>query len=689
MQTRIRHLGVGITFFFALTASARADIIVYDDSLENGFQNYAYGGGSDFANTTPVHAGSHSIAFVGSAFNAISFFHDPGSLASASYPVLKLWINGGSSGGQQFELVLQDAGAIVAQAALNDYLPSGGPAANVWQLVTIELAQPPLAFSGAFDRIDIQSNTAGTQTSAYFDDISLAAPAGGSDEIFANGFEAALGVPALLIEHDVAVDGMSSDRFRWSDRADQPRVAVLAHNDGQTGPGGTRGGELRQFQYATPAGTRSVNASGSFASGFGYVVSHRAEGTTGIPGDDSPLGHGFNGSFERVFEGRHHAILRFHQNYPRYSRTDATPPNTRYDVPVTIDWVFSSGRDNPLWAITWDLAGVPAEALNDDSRAPYGELLFDGSASEGAHSTIVGVAWGDRYKFTTTSNPVTFNSSWDWTEPNTIPYVSLWTSAVDATMGIVQTQTIAQHDAGGYWGVNRWGTTSAASAACNTVIGDGNYVMLCDSNWPYQSINYSLDPSQPNASTNNTRLAWGADYGFLGSAAYPIHGSAYYGGPLGNATAVGWPYQSYSTFIVLGLHSTDPVGDAVSQAEIMQSLVLSASVGSVVASGPAGIGRADAITYLPAGYDPVYAALRLDASGGTLSANIAVGSGQLVDPLLIIGNIGALPGSLHLNGVALVADVDYCASLRADTNELWITLKRNLGGATNAIELAP
>jgi hypothetical protein len=136
----------------------------------------------------------------------------------------------------------------------------------------------------------------------------------------------------LLIEHDVTVGGMVSDRFTWNDAANQPRVAVLAHNDGQTGPGGTRGGELSEFRYQAAGVTRIVAASGSSASGFGYVVSHRNEGTSGLPPgtDDSPLGHFFTGHFQRVFEGRHHAIFRFSQLYPQYSTTAAIPPDTLY-----------------------------------------------------------------------------------------------------------------------------------------------------------------------------------------------------------------------------------------------------------------------------------------------------------------------------------------------------------------------
>lgn len=679
----------------AVCSPARADVAVYTDALDNGFENYSYGGGSDFANTAPVYAGSRSIAFTGNAFNALSFFHAPGPLSSTATPTLRVWIHGGSSGTQQFRVFLQNAGAIVAQASLGAYLPPGGLVPNSWREVRVALTGPPLSYSGPFDRIDIQSDAAGTQTTAYVDDIALLSPVSVGDAIFANGFEAAVVVSPMLIERGVTVDSMLGDRFSWRDSAALPRVAVLAHNSGQIGPGGSRGGELREFRYQSAAGTRIVRAPPSGAGGFGYVVSHRAEGGNGIPGDDSPLGHGFSGNFQRVFEGRHHAIFRFTHLYPRYSRTTAVPPNTLYNVPVTIDWVFSTGRDHPLWALTWDLAaaGVPANALEDDSRAPYGELLFDGAATSGAHSAIAGVGWGDRFVFASTGSPVTYNSAWTWNTPNTIPYVKLWTTNVDATMGTVLTQTIQQQDAGGYFGANRWNTTSASGNACAAGNdGPSAHAMPCSFNWPYQSINYSMGEvigASNASSTNNTRLAWGTNFGFLGQSSYYVHGSAYFGGPLPNATASGWPRKSYSTFVVLGSHSLDPVGAQVAQIETVQSLALTATLGSVVSTGPAGVGRPDTTVYAPAGYDAVYSALRFNAAAGALNANIAVASGTLRKPLLIIGGINSLPTSVKLGGVTLIADADYFASLRADTGELWITLARDLSGASNALTIAP
>lgn len=686
-------MGKWMSFLMLLGSGAAmaTDLVVYDDALQNGFQNYSYGGGSTFDSNEQAHTGTLSIRFVGgsgkNAYNAVSFYTDP-DLMTDLYPVLRFWVHGGATGGQQLYLFLQHNGLIVAQAELDSYIAEGAVAAGTWREVVVPLTTGAMGYSGAYDRVDIQSDSENAQPVMYIDDVVLAQDfTPPPDSIFRSGFEG-VGLPpapnGLVQERGVGVQGFVSDRFTWRDAAGEPRVAVLAHNDGQIGPTGSHGGELREFRYQVAGDTRIVAASASGASGFGYVVSHRSEGTTGIGVDDSPLGHGFSGNYERVWQGRHHAIFRFTQNYPRWSKTTAAIPNALYQVPVTIDWMFSTGRNNPLWAISWDLSAVPANAVEADSRAPYGELLFDGSTSEGAHSVIAGVGWGDRYRFATTTSPVTYASSWTWNTPNTIPYVKLWTTNVDATMGTVQTQPITQQDAGGYYGTSRWNTTSAAGNACTSPAS----LMPCDYNWPYQSINYSF--AGPATPTNNTRLAWGTNFGFLGQTSYYTHGSAFWGGPLPNATDSGWPRQSYSTYVVLGPHSSDPVGAQVAQVEAAQSLSLTATVGTVATSGPAGVNRPDSMTYAPAGYDPVYGTLTFVALGNALDANIAVGSGTLRRPVIVVRNISgnAYPG-VRLNNVPLTVDVDYFPSLRAETGDLWITLNADLTGATNRIELVP
>jgi hypothetical protein len=663
--------------------AAHAQLVVYDDAVGTGFEDWSYGGGSDFANTTPVHGGTYSIALSGNAWNAVSFHHAPGALATADWPLLKLWVHGGSTGGQQLQLIVQHEGEVVAQAPLGAFLASG-PTAGTWREASIALAQPPLSWSGTFDRIDIQSDAAGTQPAVYFDDIALFAA--GGDAIFADGFEGD-GLPAqggLVIERDVAIDGLTGDRFGWRDAAGQPRVAVLAHNDGGAGNGGSRGGELREFHYEAGGTTRVVRATSDGFGGFGYVVSHAGDEShcTG-GGDSSSLGHFTAGSFQRVFEGRHHAILRFTQAYPRYCTTSA--PAQQYNLPVTIDWVISSGRGDPLWSITYDLSAVPVNRLADDSRAPYGQMRIDGAANDDARAQIAGVAWFDYYLFASSTNPDTLDSALNWNQANTVPFVKLWTGTVDATMGLVQTQTIAQQDAGGYWGQDLWNRTSAQVSGC-----PGNYLMPCDYNWPYQSVNYELY----GGATKNARLAWGTNFGFLGQQQYRIRGNAEYGGGAlalpGDPTAPGWPKKSYALWIVLGTHSSDPVGARVSEVAAVQSLALTATIGTVATQGPSGVADATPYTYAPAGWDRVYGALTFNASSNRLDANIAVGNGTLRHPLLIVrGWTSGLPATLKLGGATLVRDVDYFPSPRAAANELWVTLNRDLAGATNRVEIIP
>src|SRR5579872_4157432 len=133
----------------------------------------------------------------------------------------------------------------------------------------------------------------------------------------------------MLIEHDVtdapAVSPMKSDRFTWTDSSGQPRVAVIAHDNVgvlNTDPNvqlQVYGLALREFRYQINGTTRVADVTtygnGGFG-GFGYIVDHSNAGN--CVADDSPLSDYFQyGTFTRVFEGRHHAILQFTQSYQR------------------------------------------------------------------------------------------------------------------------------------------------------------------------------------------------------------------------------------------------------------------------------------------------------------------------------------------------------------------------------------
>jgi hypothetical protein len=678
----------------AWLSAGAADLVIYDDASENGFNpGCSFFATPDFAETTVVHSGSDAISFAPAMFGAVSWCA-PSSLSTTDYSALTFWVNGGASGSQNLQLVVGLAGNPVVSASLDTLLGQSIPA-GTWVQVNASFDAMPSQYSGNFDQISIQDNSGndpGTpQPTVYFDDVILSArAAGSSDEIFKNGFEAVTGTVPIRIEQNVsACNGLDTERYTWQDSGGWTRSATFSHND--TGNAGHRG-EMCDYTFQTDATDvreiKSLDASG--AGGFGYIVSHlyNTAPADQIGVDDSPLGHGFSGTYTRLLQGRHHAILRFNLDYPRYYCTlpnpqgSCTSATTTYQMPVTIDWLIATGRDHPLWTVSFDLSGAPANAINADTRAPYGDMAFDGDASGGFGDTVMGVAWGDHYQFTSTGpDPVSFNSTWNWDQANTIPYVYLWTQTIDAEMGIVQSEDISKQDAGGYYGQGSWGETSADGNACATTFGDGNYLMPCDSNWPYQSINYALDPNNPDSNTNDKRLAWGAEFGFLGQ-------STYSGNDGSNQT--GWPRESYSTYVVLGLHSPTPTAVQVKQVENAMSSTFSASVGTVLTSGPAGAGRSDPRSYAPTGYDRVYATWNVQAAANAATVTLNPGGLGLSNPIFVLHGYTAAsaPGSVVFNGRALTADVDYFATVDSAGSRLWITINTDWN-ASSTLQITP
>src|SRR5262249_9456762 len=155
-------------------------------------------------------------------------------------------------------------------------------------------------------------------------------------------------------------------------------------------------------------------------------------------------------------------------------------------------------------------------------------------------------------KFTSTSAPVTLSSSWTYNVANSVPYVKEWYGGAltvdhknDATMGLVQTQTMDQQDAGGARQAGfhditlLWGKTSA------TIPGNGycgGYTMPCQDEWAYQA---NADNLTPALASNNTRMTWRTQWGFIGQPDYDRNDGS-------GLPAHGYPKQSYEVFVILG-----------------------------------------------------------------------------------------------------------------------------------------
>jgi hypothetical protein len=302
-----------------------------------------------------------------------------------------------------------------------------------------------------------------------------------------------------------------------------------------------------------------------------------------------------------------------------------------------------------------------------DSRAPYGDLGWDADTN----GDIEGLAWGDKYKFTTTgAGPVRPQSTWDYSQPNTIPHVVEWSKGVDAEMGLVQTQPWDQTVSGGDYGggvlaSDCWGKTSSAHGpAC---VGNAGWTMPSDYLWPYQMNNWELP-----FTTSSHRIAWGATYGAVGQTSYDSFGKK----------LSGYPYTSYSMLVVLGQHSDGEVLAQVGEMEHAATASMTASKGYVATNGAGGVGRTDAVTFTPAGYSPVYGTWDVDPENNAATVTLTSAAG-LSRPILRLRNYMAAtaPAHVQLDGKELVADVDYFATVDTTGEVLWITIDRTIKGS--------
>lgn len=504
---------------------------------------------------------------------------------------------------------------------------------------------------------------------------------------------------ALAVDSNVSLNGFLNDQYRWYDSACRLRSAALARNDT------SKGGNAKQFTYVLADGTtRTVNPGSNGAAGFGYVVAHLSNPSFAwaYGADDSPLGSGDSATSNNLFSGEHHAIHEYTLNYVRYGLTQEAITNhsidpwtwingpddpnrqfvTVYNVPVHIQWMFATGRDYPIWSVTFDLSAAPDHAIDSDFRAPYGDMNVEG----GDGSDLVGgVAWGDSYRFVTSGNVFTMDNDWDYAQRNPgAPYDYLWTSTTDAEMGLAGTRLTARQNAGGYnnyqapiW---RGKTSLNMGQLCLNDDGAGpayNHKLPCTSDWAYQLIQYSV--ASANETTNNKRLAWGADWGSLGNSSFTSS----------NGYAVsGYPKVSYSVYVVLDPHSKNPTQNMARQAETVNLTTLTASVGTVRTQGIAGVGRTDLQPYDPSGFNPIYGTWEVDALNNQVDVSFAVPASApapLDRPILVVHNYTApaSPAQIMLDGVALTANSDYFSSLRPGAAELWITLNRQLAGTHN------
>jgi hypothetical protein len=150
----------------AVTSSLAQDQAIYTDSLQNGWMNYGWAT-INYNNTSPVHSGSVSVAVTISDNSWQALYIAHAGFNCSTYSNLTFWINGGTNGGQQLQVVGHAGNA----SQLSTNLPA--LVANTWQKYSISLATLGLANRTDMDGFFIQDRIGAAQPTFYVDDIVL------------------------------------------------------------------------------------------------------------------------------------------------------------------------------------------------------------------------------------------------------------------------------------------------------------------------------------------------------------------------------------------------------------------------------------------------------------------------------------------------------------------------------------
>ncbi len=162
MYFRVFLIALGLLWFER--AEAQSPLVIYSDSLVNGFQNWSWAS-VNFTNTSPVYSGSNSISVTTSNYSAL-WLYTP-NLDTSIYTTVSFWINGGSVGGQNINL----RGVLGGSPVSSYTLPTLAP--NTWRQITIPLSSLGVAYQSDFNGFWWQLNSQYAAPTFYLDSIQL------------------------------------------------------------------------------------------------------------------------------------------------------------------------------------------------------------------------------------------------------------------------------------------------------------------------------------------------------------------------------------------------------------------------------------------------------------------------------------------------------------------------------------
>jgi hypothetical protein len=153
-----------------LPAPVLEQMIVFDNQLNPGFKSYSWGTHSLKEEQT-VRSAVYSMMLQPSSSSALYLYKER-IIRTSEYTTLEFWVNGGTAGGQQLDLILQSGGEPVLTLDLNQYVRNGSIQPQQWEKITIPLSQLPIP-NAIFDGFLFKGRGTQQQGRVYLDDMVL------------------------------------------------------------------------------------------------------------------------------------------------------------------------------------------------------------------------------------------------------------------------------------------------------------------------------------------------------------------------------------------------------------------------------------------------------------------------------------------------------------------------------------
>ncbi|HEY3567399.1 MAG TPA: glycoside hydrolase family 44 protein [Thermoanaerobaculia bacterium] len=150
-----------VVFVVAAAPLAAATVTVYDNALQNGWQDWGWAT-RNLAQTAIYQSAPKAISWEPDAWAGLYFHNSPGAVSD--YTAVRFWING-AGGNQAVRLVIYSNGAEAGSKDLT-------PLPSAWTQMTVTWADLGVT-AASFDGIVFQDNSGGNQATAYVDDIEL------------------------------------------------------------------------------------------------------------------------------------------------------------------------------------------------------------------------------------------------------------------------------------------------------------------------------------------------------------------------------------------------------------------------------------------------------------------------------------------------------------------------------------